>query len=134
MYKCKVYPYPFSTRRPPKIMRGVESFLSQWEAESPEEGRLYVVSKCFGAPTRIYIGPSLRHIRKRHLPDVARRLQLLPCVKELLEECEEMPTPTKDGKLKLEGKAPVIGSFCVVLDKTPDEPESYNLVTIFPVT
>jgi hypothetical protein len=136
MYKCKVFPYPITSKRPEKVMPSANRFLREWEAES-SKSRPHVTVKCFGEPAKVFIGPGFRHIRKeRHILDVARRFRFLPCVKELLTESEERPVPTRDGNLMLEGRAPTKERFRVIIGKGEIEEgiETYKLVTFYPVT
>jgi len=136
MYKCKVFPYPIGSKRPEKVMPAAQRFIRKWEAETPD-GAPFVTVKCFGEPAKVFIGLAFRHIRRqRHILDVARRFRLLPCVKELLEESTDIPVPTGDGNLMLEGKAPTKELFRVILGEGRLEggARTYMLVTFYPLT
>lgn len=137
MYKCKVFPYPITSKRPEKVMPAAYEFIRKWQAECPGP-HPHVFVTFFGEPlSKVYISPGLRHVdTKRYVPNIARRYRFLPCVKELLMESEETPLPTKDGNLMLEGKAPTKEEFRVVLGMgtIEDGRQTYKLVTFYPVT
>jgi hypothetical protein len=137
MYKCKVFPYPITSRRPEKVMPAAYEFIRVWQAEC-SGSHPHVLVKCFGEPRiKVYIEPGLRHVdEKRYVPNIARRYRFLPCVKELLTESEERPVSTKDGNLMLEGKAPTKERFKVVIGPgaIEDGQQTYKLVTFYPVT
>lgn len=137
MYKCRVFPYPITSKRPEKVMPAAYEFIRQWQAQCPGP-HPHVLVKCFGEPLRkVYINPGLRHVdSKRYVPNVARRYRLLPCVKELLMESEEVPTVTQDGNLMLEGKAPTKEEFRVILGigQIEDGQQTYKLVSFYPVS
>jgi len=137
MYKCKVFPYPITSKRPTQVMPAAYEFIKNWQAECPGP-HPYVLVKCFGEPLRkVYLNAGFRHIdTKRYVPNIARRYRLLPCVKELLEESEDPPILTRDGNLMLEGKAPTKERFRVIIGsgRIEDGCQTYRLITFYPVT
>ena len=117
-------------------MPAARDFIQNWEAQCGGQ-RLHVRVKFFDEPTKVYINPAFRHIRRqRYILDVARRMRLLPCVKELLEESTDTPSKTVDGNLVLEGKTPTKEEFRVILGygKIEAGGQTCNLVTFYPVT
>lgn len=129
MYKCKVFPYPIRSKHPDKVLPAANELITEWERECGDQ-RLHVIAKCFDNPTKVFVGPGLRHIRQdRHILDSARRLRFLPCVKELLAESTDTPIPTKDGNYLLRGRAPTGEYFRVILGW---DAEGYRLVTFYP--
>jgi hypothetical protein len=130
-YKCKTFPYPIGSKRPDKVLPAADEFIAEWLSESPPEQRPCVEVKCFGKTDQVFIEPAFRHIReKRHLPDVARRLRFLPCVKELLEQTTDTPVTTNSGSFMLEGKAGTGERFRAILGL---DKEGYSLISFYPI-
>lgn len=82
-------------------------------------------------------GIDIKHIEKLMPRNIARRYRFLPCVKELLEECTEPPSPTKGGGLMLKGHAPPYGEiFAVIIEENAEiESGAYGnrLSTFYPI-
>lgn len=137
MFKCKVFPYPITSKRPEIVMPAAYEFIERWKAETPGKHPCVEV-RCFGEPRqRVFIASAFRHIDyKRFVPNIARRYRFLPCVRELLMESTDSPVPTRDGNLMLEGKAPTKETFRVIIGEGEIEPglTGYKLVTFYPVT
>jgi hypothetical protein len=85
MFKCKVFPYPITSKRPEIVMPAAYEFIERWKGETTGK-HPYVQVRCSGEPAqRVFIAPVFLHIdQKRYVPNIAWRYRFLPCVRELL--------------------------------------------------
>lgn len=147
VYKCRHFPYPIGhvhpvmkrvVLRPEKILPEAYRFRDEWKRETPGL-HPYVTVKCFGEPFQVvFINPAFKHIEELEIRNVARRYRFLPCVKELLEECAEVPEPTPKGGLLLKGQAPPYGEgFAVIMEADAEIASGlygYRLSTFYPLS
>ncbi|AFM24072.1 hypothetical protein Desti_1359 [Desulfomonile tiedjei DSM 6799] len=163
-YQCTIFPYPMGRLRgawhqsatgrdarsipePKVILPIADEFIRRWREECSERN-LYVETRCFGYPVRVYIEPAFRDIgyplrEDRRNGDKsnwnkARRYRFLPCVRELLLNSEVPPIVNdRNNSLVLLGKANHRPRECFKVIIKEGEPEpglyGYFLATFFPV-
>ncbi|MBF0552267.1 MAG: hypothetical protein HQK60_17245 [Deltaproteobacteria bacterium] len=115
------------------------SFYDQWCAKhvGRDEGkRPRVKSRAFkddqGNSQVVFIDLIRIHFKKKNSDDTARRLRLLPCVKDLLENSEDVPEIKEEGRKRkyiLRGMTPDGERFIVVV---LEKRRRLALLTFFP--
>ncbi|MBF0509490.1 MAG: hypothetical protein HQK57_11265 [Deltaproteobacteria bacterium] len=115
------------------------TFYDQWCAEHVgrgEEKRAKVSTRALkddqGNCRTVFIDLIRIHFKTKNPGDMARRLRLLPCVKDLLENSEEVPEIKEEGRKRkyiFKGMTPDGGKFTVVILKKKHQ---LALLTFFP--
>jgi hypothetical protein len=112
---------PIRGRNNRAVITAARRFNRQWQkAAAGKKGkrRPSVKSKTIktkaGHKRKIFIDRFQEHLKQKNASDVAQRLKLLPCVRELLENINMKPRKIKEG-YKYSGRTPGGLNFNVIL-------------------
>jgi hypothetical protein len=126
---------PIKARNNQAAIKKSRRFHKEWCKESAgKKGkrRPFVRSKAIktkaGNRRKIFIDRYQEHLRQQNIGDVARRLKLLPCVRELLENIDREPSEAEEG-YKYTGLTPAGLNFTVILKERGHE---LYLLTFYP--
>ncbi|MBF0552677.1 MAG: hypothetical protein HQK60_19360 [Deltaproteobacteria bacterium] len=132
---------PIESKGKKAINRDGWAFYDQWCAKyvGRHEGkRPRVSTRAFkddqGICRTVFIDLIRIHFKTKNPGDTARRLRLLPCVKDLLENSEDTPIAIEDKSGKsyvLKGMTPGKEKFIVVIQEKKDR---LALLTFYPAT
>lgn len=126
---------PIRCRNNKAIFRESRKFYKQWCKDCSgrkAKRRPSVKSKSLkngrGQKRKIFIDRFQEHLKSKNKYNVARRVRLLPCVRDLLENSGE--TPIKRGNdYQFTGKTPCGGLFKVIIKETANK---LYLFTFYP--
>jgi hypothetical protein len=126
---------PIRGRNNRAAITAARRFNRQWQkAAAGKKGkrRPSVKSKAIktkaGHKRKIFIDRFQEHLKQKNASDVARRLKLLPCVRELLVNINRKPRKIKEG-YKYSGRTPGGLLFTVILKERRRE---LYLLTFYP--
>lgn len=78
-----------------------------------------------GQKRKIFIDGWETHFKDKNLPDVVRRMRLLPCVRDLLENTREAPKK-RGNNYQFTGKTPAGEIYRVVVKEEGDKLYLFN--------
>jgi hypothetical protein len=114
MYECRTP--VIDENKQQRVIEAAREFMKRWRAESRgSKPYVRVKFKYFGRKGRILIDDFHYHIEIKRKADMVVRYRLLPCVRDLLRNSTDEPTPTEDGNLSLEGTTPDGQRFRVII-------------------
>jgi hypothetical protein len=126
---------PIRGRSHRAVIKESRRFHKQWckdSAGKKGKRRPFVKARAIktsaGHKRKIFIDRYQEHLRQQNIGDVARRLKLLPCVRELLENINRKPNKIKEG-YKYTGRTPAGLNFIVILKERRRE---LYLLTFYP--
>ena len=116
MYQC--LNQPFQHKHPHQVFSAAYAFLKQWKRDSGVTPPAVTVI-AFNPPEPVLLNWFRGHTEKNSEPDKERRYRLLPCVRELLENSTDPPTPRGQEDYALEGLTPGGNVFRVIIKRDP---------------